>query len=1613
VLGGLGASGNVIATAELFDTATSAFKPLATPGLTPRAYHTATLLTDGTVLVAGGTASDGEVLRSAELWDPEARSATLLAAEVNTPRRNHLATLLPSGKVLLWGGASDNGEPLANSDLYDPETSSFAPVDTQPTEAQVTSTGPSLTASIPEDRAQNVAVSSHIALRFSEPLQVKTVNVGTAVLQGPEGQLTAKVVPAEGGMLAFVTPQEPLLPDTTYTLSLDALADPAGRALPAAQIAFTTAGPAAPLDDETWIPGSSNWRTGRPDSPWRKLSPLQAPPGTTAIAGQVLKLNGEPLANVTLEVDKFSTRSDSTGRFLLILGSGMSGHCVLVINGASANKPGKTYGLFQYGMNVKPGITNVLPFTIWMPLIDMAHAITIPSPTRTETTITTPLLPGLELRLPAGTVIYDYEGHVSRTVSVTPIPLDRTPFPLPNVQVPIYFTIQPGGAWLKFLNPSGPHGAQLIYPNTYHSPPGTVYDFWNYEADDKGWYIYGHGRVSSDRLHIVPDPGVVIYEFTGAMVGNPDFAPPNGPAPNCGGGPNPGPLPSNPSPINPQCGDPIDLGTGLFVHTETDLTLPDVIPIALTRTYRPNDSRSRAFGIGATHPYDIFLVGNVYSFAPYIDLILPDGGRLHFPCIQCDPSNPANSVFEHTSSPTSFYGAKISYDATKNQWVLKKKDGTAITFPIDPTTIQQAAVTSLQDRFGNALIFTRDSNSNLTKIATPNGHYIQFTLDSNNRITQATDNIGRTVKYVYDTAGRLSTVTDANGGTTTYSYDGSNNMVAIKDAREITRVNNEYDSNNRVTKQTLVDGSTYQISYTLDGQGNVSQATETDPRKNIRQVTFDSKGYVTSDTKAVGTPQQELTTYNRDSDGTELVFKMVDALSRTTAYTYDALGNVTSITRLYGTPNATTTSFMYDPTFSQVTKITDPLGHATLFDYDSVGNLKTLADPLNHQWTFTYNTQGQVLSATDPLSNTMSFTYSDGNLASITDPLARITILARDGGGRLLSLQDPAGAITQYQYDPLGDLTSTTDPLGNITSFAYDQDRNLTSLTDALGHSTNYTYDKLDRLSTHEDPLKNTESYTYDLAGNVHTFTDRKKQKTTFTYDPLNRRTKATYTDGSSASYTYDAGNRLTQAKDSVSGSISRKYDGLDRLTSETTPQGNVTYAYDKASRRAKMTVAGQPAIDYFYDDANRLLSITQGGTSKVSLAYDKANRRTALTLPNGVTTNYSYDKASELTGLTYTLGSTTLGNLTYTYDNVGRRTSVGGTYARTGLPQAVASATYNADNQLTQWGSSSLNYDLNGNLTNDGTNTYTWNARNQLASINSGTTASFQYDGFGRRQTKTVSGASTSFLYDGINPVQELSGAAATANLVTGLAVDEIFSRTDSAGARYFLSDALHSTLALTDPTGTLQTQYTYEPFGNTTVSGAASGNSYQYTGRENDDTGLYYYRARFYNAAIGRFISEDPIRFGSADVNLYRYANDDPENQTDPFGLLSIPGCIWGVCIGVVVFPGPVPPVKIPGWPIPIPGKPIPGKGGLGNPGQGKPEPSPCPPGGEKPLPGPGGGQGPPEEPPGEPPEIPSPSFYPPPMRPPVLSPFPVSSSMAVSGAPFASLPSGETPC
>ena len=425
---------------------------------------------------------------------------------------------------------------------------------------------------------------------------------------------------------------------------------------------------------------------------------------------------------------------------------------------------------------------------------------------------------------------------------------------------------------------------------------------------------------------------------------------------------------------------------------------------------------------------------------------------------------------------------------------------------------------------------------------------------------------------------------------------------------------------------------------------------------------------------------------------------------------------------------------------------------------------------------------------------------------------------------------------------------------------------------------------------------------------------DRKLQVSTFTYDALDRRVLSQYDDGSTTSFTYGTVGRLTVAEDSSSGRIELSYDNLDRLVQEITSQGRVEYQYDAIGRRTTMTVNGQTPVTYQYDSNSRLTQVAQG-TQVVALGYDAAGRRASLTYPNGVETSYLYDQSSRLLEIEHLNVSTQelIERLIYTYDAAGNRISFNRSNGTaTLLPDAVQAA-YDAANEQIQFDSSTpnLTYDANGNLTSQtdasGTTTYTWDARNRLITISGpGVSASFMYDAIGRRITKTINGVATDFQYDGNDIVAEVRGTSIDATYLRSLNIDEQFLR-KSTTSEFFHVDALGSSLHLTNQTAVSTTSYEYEVFGRTEINGSST-NPFQYTGRENDDFNLYYYRNRYSNTRQARFISEDPLdsiehgtHFNSTlriifqdslyvvrGTNLYSYSRNNPTNFTDPNGLL-----------------------------------------------------------------------------------------------------------------------------
>lgn len=303
------------------------------------------------------------------------------------------------------------------------------------------------------------------------------------------------------------------------------------------------------------------------------------------------------------------------------------------------------------------------------------------------------------------------------------------------------------------------------------------------------------------------------------------------------------------------------------------------------------------------------------------------------------------------------------------------------------------------------------------------------------------------------------------------------------------------------------------------------------------------------------------------------------------------------------------------------------------------------------------------------------------------------------------------------------------------------------------------------------------------------------------------------------------------------------------------------------------MTVVGQPTVTYGYDVAGKLTSVSTtitGLPKTFSIGYDDGGRRTSLSYPNGVAATYGYDTGNRLRTITHGVGASVLESLLYEYDANGSRTKM--TRQNMTLPVRGDNATPTC-----------------------GTTDYTFNVRGQLTGINgfnadcSSLTAAFKYDALGRRTEKSINGRTIKYVYDGLDIVQEIEGGTVTVNYVRTLNIDEPLARVQADGTvRYYMQDALGSVIGLTDATGVVKTTYAYDPFGKVTMTGEASDNPFQFAGRENDNTGLYYYRARYYSPALQRFISEDPIGLAGGDVNFYAYVGNSPTRYNDPSGLI-----------------------------------------------------------------------------------------------------------------------------
>ena len=785
------------------------------------------------------------------------------------------------------------------------------------------------------------------------------------------------------------------------------------------------------------------------------------------------------------------------------------------------------------------------------------------------------------------------------------------------------------------------------------------------------------------------------------------------------------------------------------------------------------------------------------------------------------------------------------------------------------------------------------------------------------RIKTITDPNGNVTTYEYDTpltcnagaglpcAGRglVTKITYADGSIKKFGYDQFGNKTSETDENNLTTTYS-YDEYNRLRFVTDPLSETTEYQYTPPNGASPLTHTTKSIRKTISPPQACNAGGITT---------------GQTFDNNWRVLTKIQAegssVAATTTFGYDANGNVTSVKD----PRNNTTTTTYDNR-NRKTQETDPLLQLTKWFYDSVGNITSIQRKDGTTETKTYDAMNRVL--TDKLPK-------DGPASAPTSFIT--TSFAYDLAGTLHMVTDGNLHHTTFSYDASDVKTEMLYDNNDHQDYAYDANHNLTSRRTVSGVYQVFTYNSRNRKTSmgwHND----TDPGSPDISWTTGI------DKSTFTYDPAGRLINA-QNNFSTVTRTYDNANRLILDEQNLGS-------GIDKT---------VVYEHDSASENTRLHVDDGNGYDrdFCYDAMGRLSTIGDHSTSTTwfQYTYDPTSNVTVRScLLNGVKQDYTtqpYDALNRMKERDLKIGATTFADEIYGYDAMSRTLTVDREDAKRdafgyNLNGETTSAQYGLVNGVNPNRTVSYTLDFVGNRTNvvDGGvskayvpddinrytsvgtdnvtsgpdhqiggyqgNTYNYVGDSYLSSISGPASYSVGYDALGRCVKRTLNGVTTYYVYDGEKPILEYASTGAILGKnIYGRAIDEILMRTDyvvnqSGQTYYYQDDKEGSVTQLTNSSGAIIESYRYDVFGaptikdgsGTVISATAYNNRFLFTGREYVSTfGIYEYRARTYHPGLGRFLSEDPKGFDAGDYNLFRYCMNDPEDHTDPMGLMILP--------------------------------------------------------------------------------------------------------------------------
>ncbi|RBP48517.1 polymorphic toxin-type HINT domain-containing protein [Arenicella xantha] len=812
------------------------------------------------------------------------------------------------------------------------------------------------------------------------------------------------------------------------------------------------------------------------------------------------------------------------------------------------------------------------------------------------------------------------------------------------------------------------------------------------------------------------------------------------------------------------------------------------------------------------------------------------------------------------------------------------------------------------------------------------------TYDPNGNVLTVKNFRGFTTTYVYDDLNRIETVTDARDQLTSYTYDRVGNKLSVKDRRGNTTAY-DYDALNRLIKTT--DALEQTLESTYDPVGNA--LTITDKRGTVTTNTYDPLNRLLTSTKPDGNGVDVRIVKNEyDREGN--IDAITDANGNRAKYAYNGRNLQITVTN----PDNTEVTTTYDGVGNKLT-ITDEAGQTITNTYDLANRLETSTNDEGETTKFDYDLNNNKTKTTLPEGNYMEFEFDLLNrVTRIYDGERNVTNYTYDGNDNQLTHRDANGNLVTYVYDELDRRTEHRQPNNIVTTFNYDAEGNMERRTDPNGRVFTYGFDKINRQVSatfppatspymqlqsvitdydgNNNPVKTTENKINNRDGSsVADISERE-------FDLLDRQTKDTQR-GHVIEYSYDPNGNRKQVS-SAGGSTTYAYDSRNRLITATTGNGESRYTYTADSKQARVEYPNGTITRYEYDDADRMLeainerqvsgNVTELISSFMYTYDDNSNRVTQTETQNGFatskvqTTVYDYDNADRMTGYAITdQDSGDVQAFDYTFDaNYNRKTEVERTIVN-GTTTVVKDRTssYDENNRLTTIvdnldpdnKSIDYTYDNNGNTLTKTDNTqvapeftsFRYDSRNQLSqAIRGPPTAEesqglYDYNAIGMRVRHLDSErGDIEYIYDGKSVLEErvLGNNALLAHYRY---TDRLISLNTATDEQYYHYSALRTTANLTNTSGATQVSYRTDVWGHITAQQGSSPNRQVFTGQEHDqNTGLIYFGARYYDPDTARFINEDTyLGEGNTPPSLHRYlyAYGNPTVYIDLHGYLS----------------------------------------------------------------------------------------------------------------------------